>query len=273
MRSRLRCTTSRGGENSTGTMGIFAPALTLLWRCEAGHHWMATPASIRRRSWCPSCAHNRGLELEAMQQLARKRGGKCLSTKYINNRHPLLWECKRRHRWKATPVNVKGGKKKRGTWCFECYNLRRRFGTKGSIERMRKLARRRRGLCLSEEYINSKSKLLWQCEKGHCWRAVPVSVKRGSWCPVCARNQKLTFEEFNLLAARRGGRCLSGRYINKDIPLRWQCTLGHRWYARPGKVRRGSWCAKCASLRRRSRWKVGTRVSKVSLSSLLTAEF
>ena len=29
MRSRLRCTTSGGGENSTGTMGIFAPALTL----------------------------------------------------------------------------------------------------------------------------------------------------------------------------------------------------------------------------------------------------
>src|SRR2546427_10151765 len=28
MRSRLRCTTSGGGENSTGTMGIFAPALT-----------------------------------------------------------------------------------------------------------------------------------------------------------------------------------------------------------------------------------------------------
>ena len=26
MRSRLRCTTSGGGENSTGTMGIFAPA-------------------------------------------------------------------------------------------------------------------------------------------------------------------------------------------------------------------------------------------------------
>src|SRR5207245_5497239 len=29
IRSRLRCTTSGGGENSTGTMGIFAPALTI----------------------------------------------------------------------------------------------------------------------------------------------------------------------------------------------------------------------------------------------------
>jgi hypothetical protein len=26
---------------------------------------------------------------------------------------------------------------------------------------------------------------------------VPVSVTRGSWCPVCARNQKMTLEEFH----------------------------------------------------------------------------
>ena len=36
MRSRFRCTTSRGGENSTGIMGIFAPALT---KFEADPEW------------------------------------------------------------------------------------------------------------------------------------------------------------------------------------------------------------------------------------------
>lgn len=211
----------------------------------------------RRGSWCPSCVHNRRLELQAMQRLARERGGKCLSTRYINNRHPLLWECRQRHRWKAMPVNVKGGIRKRGTWCLECYNVRRRFRERGSIERMKRLARRRGGLCLSEVYMNSKTKLLWQCDKGHCWRAVPVSIRMGSWCPVCARNQKLTLDEFHSLAARKRGRCLSNRYINKTISLRWQCALGHRWYAQPGRVKRGTWCAKCANLRRRSQWKPG----------------
>jgi hypothetical protein len=61
-----------------------------------------------------------------MQRLAQKRGGKCLSTMYVNNRQPLLWESGRRHRWKVTPANVKGGKRKRGTWCLECYNQRKR---------------------------------------------------------------------------------------------------------------------------------------------------
>ncbi len=236
----------------------------LRWRCAAGHRWTATPASIRSGKWCPCCVHNQRLELKAMRRLARRRGGTCLSTTYINNREPLLWECKRRHRWKATPANVKGGKRKRGTWCLECYNLRRKFGKRDSIERMEELAQRRGGRCLSSDYINSKSKLLWQCEKGHRWCAVPVSVRRGSWCPVCARNQKLTLEEFHLLAAQRGGKCLSECYNNKDTPLRWECALGHRWQASPGKIKRGSWCAKCANLRRRSQWKVGTRVGKVS---------
>jgi hypothetical protein len=246
---------SRGGRClSTEYLDVETP---LSWICEMGHQWTATPASIRRGSWCSSCARNRPLELEELRRLARRRGGKCLSSRYVNNRLPLLWECKRGHRWRATPANVKGGNRKRGTWCLECYNLRRRFRARDSIEKMRKLARWRGGLCLSKDYVNSRIKLLWQCDKRHCWRAVPYSVRGGSWCPVCSRNQKLTLDEFRSLAARRGGRCLSNRYTNKEIPLRWQCARGHRWYAQPGRVKRGTWCARCANLRRRSQWKPG----------------
>jgi hypothetical protein len=36
-------------------------------------------------------------------------------------------------------------------------------------------ARSRGGLCLSEECINSKSKLLWQCGKGHRWSPSDIS--------------------------------------------------------------------------------------------------
>jgi hypothetical protein len=269
LEAMVQIASSRGGRClSTAYVNVDTH---LSWKCQAGHQWTATPASIRSGRWCPYCVHNRRLELKVMQRLARDRGGKCLSAKYVNSCQPLLWECKRRHRWRAAPANVKGRNKKRGTWCLECYNLRRRFRPRGSIERMARVARRRGGCCLSEEYINAKSKLLWQCETGHRWRAVPVSVTRGSWCPICAQNQKLTLEEFQLLAARRGGRCLAKRYINKASPLRWQCALGHRWHAQPGKVKRGTWCAKCANLRRRSQWKSGSRRRKVSLGSYRAA--
>ena len=244
---------SRGGRClSTDYRNVATP---LLWRCKQGHQWTATPASVRSGKWCALCAHNRRLGLQAMQCLAEEREGRCLSTRYINSRRPLHWECRRGHRWRAAAANVKGGTRKRGTWCPECYNLRRRFHERDSIESMQVLARSRGGVCLSEEYSNSKSKLLWQCGEGHPWLAVPDAVRRGSWCPVCAGNLKLTLEEFHSLAARKGGKCLSDRYINKETALRWQCALGHRWYARPGRVKQSTWCPKCSNERRQSPWK------------------
>lgn len=241
---------SRGGQClSTQYVNVEAP---LWWRCQAGHAWMATPKSIRRGSWCPQCVHNQRLQLEEMQQLARERGGRCLSRTYLNNRHPLLWECQRGHRWQAMPCNVKSGKRKRGTWCLECYNLRRRYRPRGSIEEMKALARSRGGICLSKDYRSSKAKLLWQCDHEHRWRATPDSIVQGSWCPACARNQRLTLRDFRALAASKGGKCLSRRYVNKATPLQWQCARKHRWFAQPGRVKRGTWCPQCANLGRRS---------------------
>lgn len=63
-------------------------------------------------------------------------------------------------------------------------------GKKINIQQMQQLAKVKGGLCLSEENINSKTKLLWRCKKGHRWEAIPFSMKtRKSWCPVCAGNQ------------------------------------------------------------------------------------
>ena len=227
----------------------------LRWKCAVGHEWDATPASIRRGSWCPYCVHNHKLKLEEIQQIARERGGKCISTRYRNNRTTLVWECRRGHRWRALPTNVKGGSRKRGTWSLKCYNLRRIFRSRDDIERMRRLASKHGGRCLSDEYVNSKTRLVWGCTKGHCWHAVPVAVASGSWCPVCAHNQRLTLREFRQIASRRDGRCLSREYKNKETKLKWRCAAGHEWFAKPGGIKRGSWCNLCAINQRRSAWK------------------
>lgn len=226
----------------------------LRWRCAAGHEWDARPASIRSGNWCPFCARNRKLELEEMRELARERGGKCLSETYRNGRTPLLWECRQSHRWKARPANVKGGARRKGSWCLACYNSRRVFHARQTIQAMRELAFSRGGKCVSNEYSGSKTKLIWECAHGHHWQAPPVTVIHGTWCNVCARNQRLDLQALRNIAASRGGDCLSQTYTNERTALAWYCAAGHRWLATPGKVKRGSWCAKCASLRRRSKW-------------------
>lgn len=55
-----------------------------------------------------------------------------------------------------------------------------------TIEEMRDIARSRGGECLSEKYINSKTKLRWRCSEGHEWEAIPNNVKNHHrWCPFC----------------------------------------------------------------------------------------
>jgi hypothetical protein len=226
----------------------------LRWRCAAGHEWDARPASIRSGNWCPFCARNRKLDLEEMREIARERGGKCLSAVYKNGRTALLWECKKGHRWKARPANVKGGARKRGSWCLACYNSRRVFHLRQNIYAMTKLAFSRGGKCISDEYWGSKTKLTWECERGHHWQATPATIIQGTWCNVCARNQRLDLRAMRKIAASRGGDCLSQTYTNERTVLTWYCAAGHRWRATPGKVKRGSWCPSCAGLRRRRSW-------------------
>ena len=230
-------------------------AKPLRWKCAIGHEWLARPSSVKAGSWCPLCVHNQKLKLEEMQEIAKQRGGECLAASYKNGRTPLLWVCQHGHCWKASPANVKSGTRRKGTWCRECYNLRRRFHAQLiSIEAMRELARARGGTCLSTEYVSSKAKLIWQCKVGHRWQALPTSVFQGAWCPACARNQRLELFQSQDIAARRGGSCLSQAYVNARIPLWWRCADGHEWKAASAKVKRGSWCPVCANIRRRSKW-------------------
>jgi hypothetical protein len=35
--------------------------------------------------------------------------------------------------------------------------------------------------------------------------------------------------------------------------LRWQCSEGHTWEARPGNIKFGQWCPVCARRKRRTK--------------------
>ena len=171
----------------------------LRWRCSEGHEWDATPSGVKTGTWCPQCAGKKKGTIEEMTALAAARGGRCLSSEYKNRNTKLQWECSKGHRWEATPGSVVGG-----SWCRRCAGMQ-----PGSIEEMRKIAKKRGGKCLSKEYHNKKSKLLWECSEGHHWEAIPGNVKRGSWCPKCACREKTGIERIQKIAEDRGGNCLS----------------------------------------------------------------
>lgn len=153
----------------------------LRWRCRHGHIWEATPANVKRGKWCPVCAGVKAHTIDEMAHLAKLKGGKCLNTSYVNRRRPLLWQCEEGHTWKAPADSIISGR-----WCPECGIRKRSKAQRGSIEEMQGVAEERGGKCLSTEYKNSNSPLLWECAHGHTWKATPGSVKSGTWCPECS---------------------------------------------------------------------------------------
>ena len=56
------------------------------------------------------------------------------------------------------------------------------------LKEIQEITRERNGECLSEEYINNKTKMKFRCARGHEWMANPKSIKEGTWCPFCYRN-------------------------------------------------------------------------------------
>ena len=343
----------------------------LKWRCKKSHVWMATAGQVLRRgSWCMLCSGKAKLTIAEMQDIAKSRGGKCLSTKYSNSRIKLKWQCHSGHIWMATAHDIKTN----GSWCPQCAstfniseelcrttfeqifkvpfnrikpswirnkrgykleldgyneklgvafeyqgeqhykalfyddkkslskrishdrlkkslckknnvsliiityrnnllnlpkliekNLQRTnysvsnydFSTeidfnkvsvhRKTLDKMHLYAKSNGGRCLSTKYINSSTKLEWQCSKGHAWMATPQILIQKTWCLICSGSSKLTIADMKQWAEKRGGKCLSTKYINNHTKLKWQCSKGHTWMAQPQSIKNHrQWCPTCA---------------------------
>ena len=187
------------------------------------------------------------LTIEKMNQIAKDRGGICLSTDYVNRNTKLKWQCGKGHKWTATPLRVKYG-----TWCPKCAIESRIKKLRLTLEEVKKIAIDRNGKCLSKKYINSRTPIKWECKYGHQWEATVDGVKNGGhWCPVCAGNKKKTIVDMQELTQPKGGKCLSTIYYNMNTKLLWQCAKEHKWEAIPNNIKHGTWCPICAKENRK----------------------
>jgi len=215
----------------------------LKWKCSKGHVWNTDMTHIKHRNqWCAICAGNVKHTIELCQQIAEKKGGKCLSKVYKNSKTNLIWECSEGHEWNATFHNIKNHNR----WCPYCAG-----NIKLTIEECREIAEERGGKCLSTKYINNESLLKWECSEGHVWNAIIASIKnQNTWCPDCGGSKKLTIEECQQIAKEQGGKCLSTKYINNKSPMKWECYEGHVWNAWFNNIKHGKkWCPYCCKSR------------------------
>ena len=160
-------------------------------------------------------AQTRPLNLQLAQETAPRCGGECLLEIYENRVTPLRWRFERGHEWLACLASVCTG----GTWCPICAGKQRL-----TLELALDLARRNGGGLLSNEYVNTRVPISWQCAEGHGWSSSLNSVKDGgSWCPVCAWQKRLLrLQVARDVAATRKGLCWSALYTNSSSALTWQ---------------------------------------------------
>ena len=151
---------------------------TLQWACAQGHRWSATPQTLRYKIWCPVCRGAPRVKKAWKLALARaaKRGGACIGGQDRETTRSALWRCAAGHEFTNSAYRIAAG-----SWCPLC------SGHRLSIEHMRAMAEERGGRCISRKYVDAKTKLQWECDRGHRWWAMPGGLRNaGSWCPQCA---------------------------------------------------------------------------------------
>ena len=193
---------------------------------------------------------NKYITIEMLQEYAKNKGGKLLSSLYILPKTKMLWQCILGHKWEASWNDVKY----KNTWCPECNNIERKFRNKIDINTIRQFAIKQGGKLISTEYINCRTHLIWECQKLHQWEAIWSSVfSKGSWCPICAHELRNTEERTDIkilqeYAKIKEGKLISENYVNNRTNLIWECKKGHQWQANWSHIKCGNtWCPECSS--------------------------
>lgn len=77
-------------------------------KCAQGHEWDIEGRKVAAGHWCPECARVAGAKarllkdgLQRLADVAKARGGRCLSSEYTGVRGRYEFACGQGHRWEA----------------------------------------------------------------------------------------------------------------------------------------------------------------------------
>ncbi len=204
------------------------------FECRNNHRFFSTPDSVKHNRWCPSC--NRVSPKEAKDrcmEIIRSKGGRIISD-YINTKTKITIECGQGHQWSVTPSSIMHC----DSWCPKCS----KFDHQAEEELYQLIGQR--GGSVKEKYVNTRTRMIFTCKKGHTWQAAPQDIKRGTWCALCSFKFDEMKEALNEIVRKKGGK-VEGEYINNRTWMKFTCDKGHQWEAQVFSVKTGTWCPSC----------------------------
>lgn len=193
--------------------------------------------------------------IEKIRELAVANGGDCLETKFlgINTRHKFICNtCG--HIWSAAPNALVH----RGCFCSRCGSKRAGLKRRINIKEISKKIQTKGGTLLSSSPVEKSGRLKYHVKCNDCsfdwWIGVDKISTR--WCPKCASKQRAASSSYNLehfqkIAAARGGRCVSKKYLGIEQKLEFICSAGDKFEKIPALLTKSnplhnSWCNYCS---------------------------
>ncbi|MGL6175107.1 MAG: hypothetical protein ACRC1P_10930 [Cellulosilyticaceae bacterium] len=188
--------------------------------CPEGHVYWASFDKFKIGRRCPYCNGNHIYSHEEVKDYLATFGYKLLSDTYVNVISPIKIMCPEGHVYTTIFYNFN----KKGTRCYKCTmeNLGYSYEyVKGYIESFGyKL--------LSDTYVNSKEKLLIECDKGHRYeQCFDVFKNAECRCPSCTGTFKYTYDEVDSYISSFGYKLISNEYVNNRGEIEIMCDKGH----------------------------------------------
>ncbi|MDN7629720.1 hypothetical protein [Burkholderia cenocepacia] len=255
------------------------------FQCGQGHRWSTEARKILEGSGCPVCAHEQSAAmqidangLERLRQAAAEHGGRCLADVYLGIADRYEWECASGHRWLASGQSIV-----RGNWCRVCFGRRHseRMLDPNGLARLKETAVSHGGQCLAGHYVGVNEKYEFRCAEGHEWQAMGSSILMGAWCDRCARKRVAEarrsedrWRRLKAVAASYGGDVVEHEYAGISARYTFRCERGHQWRTRGTRVLEdGTWCRRCAGLRRRHTLETMQQVAHERGGRCLSSEY
>jgi hypothetical protein len=173
---------------------------------------------------------------EFVKEQFANEGYVLLSKEYTNNNTKLEYVCSKNHKH-----NITWGNWSRGHRCPYCAGT-----AKLTLEQVRKSFEKEKYSLVSEEYVNSNTKLEYICPYGHIWYITWDSWKQGQRCPHCT---KLTLDKVKIYFEKENYVLLSKVYINSYTKLDYVCICGHRHNITWDNWKMGCRCPTCKDIK------------------------
>lgn len=209
-----------------------------------GNYFKKPGIRIKKNEWSPyengRVINNPEYHLSELRKIAESKGGRLISTEYINGYTKLKLEDKN-----GMIFFMRGTDLRRNHWSpFESNTVR---DPEYHLNILKKIAKKKGGKLISSEYLGAKTKLEFEDSKQRRFFMTPDDVKgeQGRWSPYESGNVYNNPEyHFNILkniAHKKGGRIISTEYIDNRTKMEFENMFGRRFFCTPNQIKRGVW--------------------------------